>query len=307
MTPGAILLQFRQKFGHGLRVAYYRDVVRPQILQTPPIEDTIDNTCEIHILTSREDWLNLIWTIKSFYVVSGRKYALSIHDDGTLVPEHLETLRTQFPDARIISRSKSDAEVLPSLVSFPRCLAFRKTNHLAPKVFDFHFYLESDRMLLLDSDVLFFSEPAELLRAIEDSNYHLNIVNKDIASAYTVDPAEVKSRTGVNLIERFNSGLGLIHKASHRLEWIEEFLGLPGILDGHFWRIEQTVQALCSSRYGVELLPKSYDIRLTGAINNSPSRHYVGAIRHLMYREGMRRLVRQGFLENDGRSQTSVG
>ena len=219
------MLRFRQKFGRGLRVAYYRDLIRSRILRTPPVTGTIDKICEIHLLTSGQDWLNLIWTLKSFYRVAKKRYALCIHEDGSLTPEQIEILAKHFPDARVITKSTADADVLPSLAPFPRSLEFRKTNHLAPKVFDFHFYLESDRMLLLDSDVLFFSEPAELLRAIEDSNYHLNIVNKDIASAYTVDPAEVKSRTGVNLIERFNSGLGLIHKASHRLEWIEEFLG----------------------------------------------------------------------------------
>jgi hypothetical protein len=287
ITPGALLLRFRQKFGHGIRTAYYRDVVRPQILRTPPICETTDKTCEIHVLTSAQDWLNLIWALKSFYAASGRKYALCIHDDGTLTSEHLETLNAHFPDARIISRSRADAEVLSSLESFPRCLEFRKANHLAPKVFDFRFYLQLDRMLLLDSDVLFFREPTELLRAIEDQSYRLNMVNRDIASAYTVDPAEVKSRTGVDLIKRFNSGLGLIHKESLRLDWIEEFLELPGILEGHFWRIEQTLQALCSSRFGVELLPEPYDIRLSDGINNPPCRHYVGAIRHLFYKEGI--------------------
>jgi len=35
MTPDALVLSFCQKFGHGLRVAWYRDVVRPRILQRP--------------------------------------------------------------------------------------------------------------------------------------------------------------------------------------------------------------------------------------------------------------------------------
>jgi len=295
VTAGALLLWLRQKFGHGLRTAWYRDVVRPRILQTSPVVDT-DNKCEIHVLTSAQDWLNLVWTLKSFYRLARRRYALCIHEDGSVDPQQLEILRRHFPDARIISKSRADVEVLPSLASFPRCLEFRRTNLLAPKVFDFPFYLQSDRMLLLDSDVLFFREPAELLRSIEDPTYRLNRVNRGIASAYTVVPAEVKSRTGTNLIERFNSGLGLIHKDSLRLDWVEEFLGLPGILEGHFWRIEQTLYALCSSRFGVELLPPSYDIRLNGGINDSPSRHYVGAIRHLFYREGIRHLAKNQFL-----------
>jgi hypothetical protein len=297
MTAGHLLLRFRQKFGRGLRVAYYRDVVRPRILHTSPVENTYDRTCELHVLTSWQDWLNLIWTLKSFYMASRRNYALCIHEDGSLSRQQLETLREHFPAARVISRVEANDTVLSTLAAFPRCRAFRESNHLSPKLFDFRHYLQSERMLLLDSDVLFFREPAELLRRIEDKNYCWNTVNRDIASAYTVDGKTVKAQSEVDLIEGFNSGLGLIHKDALRLEWMEEFLGLPGILDGHFWRIEQTLQALCSSRFGVELLPSEYDIRLQSRINRVACRHYVGAIRHLFYKEGISRLQKEQFLK----------
>ena len=297
MTPGKLFLRFRQKFGHGLRAAYYRDVVRQRIRHTPPVTDTSDTRCEIHVLTSAQDWLNLIWALKSFYTASRRKYALCIHDDGTVGALQREELCRHFPNARFISRADADANVLPLLKGFPRSLAFRRSNHLSPKVFDFAHYLQSDRMLLVDSDVLFFREPTELLRRIEDPEYRKNSVNADVSSAYTVESAAVKTHTGVQLVECFNSGLGLIHKKSLNLESVEEFLGLPRILEGHFWRIEQTVYALCSSRFGVELLPPDYDVRLGTGINGSPCRHYVGAIRHLFYKEGIRHLVRSRLLE----------
>jgi hypothetical protein len=270
-------------------------VVRKQILDTKPIIGTTSNQAEIHVLTSATDWLNLIWTLKSFYHYSQRNYALCIHDDGTLDEKHYDLFRTHFPNARIIDRPSADKKVLLELHKYPCCLEFRKTNHLAPKVFDFLSYLESDRLLLLDSDVLFFTEPKELLNRIENPHYQYNSVNADIASAYTVDPLVVREQMGFEVQDRFNSGLGLIHKKSLNLEWIEEFLGLPNIV-GHFWRIEQTLVALCSSKYRVELLPEEYDVRLEKGINGSPSRHYVGAIRHLMYGEGIKHLMQQNFL-----------
>jgi hypothetical protein len=295
--PGSLVLKFRQKFEHGLVAAFYRDVIRQGILKTKPISDTCDLDCEIHVLTSSRDWLNLVWTLKSFYWASGRRYSLCIHDDGTLTSEHNDALRYHFPSSRLIERKDADSRIYEYLSYHPRCLEFRRTNHLSPKLIDFPLYLESDRMLLLDSDILFFAEPTDLLNRIEDSKYVLNTVNGDVASAFTVDSEIVKEKCGFDLIERFNSGLGLIHKASLNLDWIEEFLSLPDIM-GHFWRIEQTLYALCSSKFGVELLPPAYDVHLDGGINDSPSRHYVGAIRHLMYREGMRHLVSRGFLDN---------
>jgi hypothetical protein len=291
ISPGRLLLRFRQRLRGGLRTSYWREIVRPRILRTPPVTGTDDPRCEIHVLTSAGDWLDLIWALKSFYFFSGRRYRLCVHDDGTLGADRMAALAAHFPDGRVIARTGADAAVLPALAAFPRCQEFRRTNHLAPKVFDSVHYLTADRMMLLDSDVLFFAEPSALVRRIEDPNYRKNCVNGDVASAYTVAPDAVRERTGVDLIERFNSGLGLIHKASLRLDWLEEFLALPGII-GHFWRIEQTLFALCSSRFGTELLPPEYDVHLTGPAGTAPSRHYVGAIRHLLYKEGVSRVAR---------------
>ena len=93
LTPGALWLRFHQKFRHGLRVAWYRDAVRPRILKTPPVEGLDDLTCEIHVLTSSSDWLNLVWALKSFYRFSGRRCALCIHDDGTLPEKAIRALK----------------------------------------------------------------------------------------------------------------------------------------------------------------------------------------------------------------------
>lgn len=287
---GRLLLKFRLKFQHGPRVAWYRDVVRPRILNTAPIVADDDSVAEIHVLTSETDWLNLMWALKSFYTASARKYRLCVHDDGTLTAETRDVLQQHFPSARVLDRKSCETEVLESLSGYPRCHEFRRTNHLSPKVFDFRHYLAADRMLLLDSDVLFFHEPTELLRRIEDAEYKRNSVNGDVASAYTVDPDIVRKQCNVDLIQRFNSGLGVIHKDSLNLDWIEEFLALPDII-GNFWRIEQTLYALCSSRFGTELLPSEYDVFLEGELDHRQSRHYVGAVRHLMYEEGIKKLA----------------
>ena len=292
---GSSILKFRQKYQHGLGTAYFRDTVRLRILDTQPIARTTDNSCEIHVLTSEKDWLNLIWTLKSFYHFSERHYALCIHDDGSLSTTQKTTLQSHFPLARIIDRPDANADILGKLAAYPNCLEFRRTNLFAPRLFDFVEYLQSDRMLLIDSDVLFFRKPTVLIDRIEDPAYRFNTVNRDTASAYTVTSIEVKEKFEFDLIEQFNAGLALIHKTSVNWDWIEAFLMMPTIHD-HFWRIEQTLFALCSSRFGIELLPPAYDVHLDGGIGDSPSRHYVGKIRHLMYDEGIRQLVKQDFL-----------
>ena len=284
-------------------MAWYRDIVRSRILSTGPIAGTTDKSCEIHVLTSKEDWLNLLWTLKSFYVASNRRYALCIHEDGSLGTEELRLLQLHFPDARIIQRELADAKVAEVLRGFPRSLAFRNTNQLGLKVFDFIVFLNSERMGLFDSDLLFFAEPTIYLQRIEDPAYCRNTFNADCGGAYTVEPDSIRALVGHEVVPRVNSGFGLVHRDSVRWDWTEEFLALPGILDGYFWRIEQTLFALCSSRYGVELLPDEYTLRLEAGIGTRCFRHYNGKIRHLMYGEGIAWLVRNDFL-NQLRART---
>ncbi|MDX1983291.1 MAG: hypothetical protein SFV51_23675 [Bryobacteraceae bacterium] len=297
VRPGHLFYLFKSKYQHGLLTAYYRDMVRQRILDTPAFAAPPAGSCEIHVLTSAEDWLNLIWALKSFYLMSRRAFPLCVHDDGTLPSEGRTALQRHFPHARIISRQKADDSAPNLLAGHPRCLDFRNSNNLALKIFNAIAFGRQERFLLLDSDILFFRSPTVLLNRIERECYLRNTVNPDVASAYTITPQAAHKRFGINLIDRFNSGLGLIHRASLRLDWLEEFLSAPEI-HGHPWRIEQTLFALCSSRFGAELLPPEYAVRLDGPIGNVPCRHYVGRIRHRMYSEGIRHLESQSFLQS---------
>ena len=285
------------KYRDGLRVAYYRDVVRPQILEAPRLDLPEDRSCEIHVLTSDDDWLNLLWTLRTFEFRAGRRYALCIHDDGTLRPEAAERLCAAFPHARLIHRTEADAHLEKLLAPFPRSREFRATIKLALKVIDFPAYLEAPRMILLDSDVLFFARPDALLAALHDAAFVRNTLNKDWRDGYTIDVAKIRPMLGFDIPPLINSGLGLIHESSLRLDWIEEFLALPGVLS-HSHQIEQTLIALCSARFGFEMLPAEYDVHLGSCRPGVPCRHYTGPIRHLMFSEGIRTLVRQGFLKS---------
>lgn len=270
---------------------YYRDIVRPKILKSPPLTGLTDHSAELHVLTSSKDWMNLIWSLKSFYAQTGRKYALAIHGDPHLPQEAVEALRGQFPDARIIEQKDARDAVLDSLSGHPLCRKFRETNTLSIKSFDFAHFLEADRMILFDSDLLFFARPDAYLAYLDDPERRVNVYNADVGTAYAVDIPTIEAQ-GFKILPEINSGFGVVHRDSMQLDWMEEFLAIPGMMEGHFWRIEQTLFALCGSRFGAELLPEDYRVFLEGGVGDKPYRHYVGAVRDKMYTEGMRKLYR---------------
>lgn len=259
------------------------------IHSSAPVLTDDASKAEIHVLTSSKDHLMLLWALKSFYHVSGKRYPLVIHDDGSLGDAEAAVLMKHFPNARLIKKAEADAEIKKALVDYPKSLEFRFSNHLAPKVFDFYHFASRERILLMDSDVLFFEKPEVLINRIEDADYLKNSVNADVADAYTVDSAIATEQLGVIIPSRFNSGLGLIHRQSLAPGVVEDLLALPGII-GHFWRIEQTIYMLCSAKWGCELLPQEYNVHLGSGIKG-PVRHYVGAVRQQFYDEGIKTLL----------------
>ena len=277
--------------------AWYYFAVMPRILKTSPVVGLTDARCEVHALTSRRHWLYLMWALKSFYAKTGRKYALCIHDDGTLPPKAFAAFRAHFPDARVIPRSEADVLMAGELAGYPMVRAFREQNRFAQKMTDYVAYLRSGRMLMLDSDILVFSEPVELLRRIEDPAYVKNTFNADGWCTLTVTKEAVRAAHGVELVEKINAGLGLVQAAAVNYALMEKCLKTPTMPEVGHYVIEQDLQALISSIHGVELLPDEYTVdcsnRPTG---NRPLRHYTSPIRHRMFSEGMRRLAAEGFL-----------
>jgi hypothetical protein len=286
---GRLVLKARQFASTPGDVFWHRDVLRPRILKTPPVTGTIDTSAEIHVLTSARDWLNTVWSLKSFYTNVPQRYALVIHGDASLPEAAVYVFTQQFPDARIVIEPDARAAVLSTLSVYPRCKAFRETNTLSMKVFDFAHYLSSDRMILFDSDLLFFAPPEAFLAYLPEQSRRVNVFNPDVGTAYAI-PVEHIEAAGYSVARDVNSGFGLIHKESLNLDWIEEFLAIPGLSEGHFWRIEQTLFALLSTRFGIELLPEDYRVFLSGEVGARPYRHYVGAVRERMYTEGMHKL-----------------
>jgi len=296
IAPGRIWYLVRKYHREGWTTPYWRDRVRPRILRTAPVRTAATGPVEVHCLTSRDDLPNLLWSLKSFYHFARRDYPLVVLEDGSLQDADAATLADHFPDARLVRKHEADAVMEDRLARYPRCREYRRKHPLARKAFDAGCFLEAPRMLLLDSDVLFVSEPTRLIEHAENPRYSKSAFNADIAPALNISAEEARSRFGIELVERINSGIALIRRQALVLEWMEEFLGCPSVTEGHFWRIEQTLLALCASREGAELLPAEYRVSLERGIGGCVAKHYVGAVRHLMYNEGMAELKRRGFL-----------
>jgi hypothetical protein len=287
---------FQEVNREGWSAAWRRSAVQGRILDTPPMYTALTGPVEIRVLTWRRDWVNLLWALKSFYYYAEIDYPLYIHDGG-LTPRQTAQLRLHFPTAYLPSCSELDARVEATLHerSLNRCLAYRRKNVSVRKLFDFFLLSTAELVLTIDSDIVFFRRPAELL--VGPGTFRNNLYNQDEDYWYSLSLDELESSFGVRPPSRINSGLALIRRTSIDFDAVERWLSHPKLF-ADSWVTEQTLHALCSTLHGVELLPSSYRVSTRpGLANGLVCKHYPGYFRPLLYEEGMTQLLQTGFLQ----------
>lgn len=290
-------IRFQELNREGWGRAFRRCRLQSPILATAPVRTSRRGPVEVRALTWRKDWVNLIWTLKTFYRFAQVDFPLFIHDGG-LTRRQADRLQQHFPDATIVTRSDADERITSHLSSrgLSRCFDFRMRSHFGRKLFDYFVFSESERIISLDSDVLFFRRPSELIDRPNEARR--NLFNRDRDDWYCLDPDGMEATFGVRPMPRINSGISSIWCESLDLRRIEAWLAEP-VIHEMAWLTEQTLHAMSSTVYGVELLPSTYALGdTTVPIEKRVCHHYPCASRHRMYEEGMTYLVENGLFDS---------
>lgn len=250
-----------------------------------------------HCLTSHDDMLMAICSAKSLNLAIDEALPWVFHDDGSLTAADKQLLLLQFPGCHLIERARADEFFGSGNASHLKSLAGARQRHtLLLKLTDVQVFARHERILYVDSDVLFFRRPVGLLDAL--ANGKCNYFTKDVHTAYVAPLKIVEEITGVRPPERVNSGILVLTRADIALEKVaHEFLKVDRAkrpewtLYNHL--IEQTLVAILTtaSSNGADHLPQEYDLRLERGVQGAICRHYVGVIRESFELEGLRTLV----------------
>ena len=289
-------IEFQEMNREGWRRAWRRRSIQRRILDSPPLATAATGAVELRVLTWRRDWINMLWALKSFYHRSGADYPLYIHDGG-LLPAQARELSRHFPAATIVERAAADDRVSRELRrrGHDRSLAYRTINPSTQKLFDFYLFSTTDHVVSVDSDIVFFQNPRELL--VPPEGLPRNRYNRDCAYWYSMGLDELEAEFGLRPPPYINSGLSVVRRETIDFSRIEEWLGHPTLFADR-WVTEQTLHALCGAAAGVELLPDSYLVSTEPGIEESTvCKHYPGYFRPLLYEEGMAHLLAGGFLD----------
>jgi len=242
----------------------------------------------VHILVSSKTWHGGLLAAISFELLTGRRWRLFVHEDGTVDEKARQRIEATLRGVRFVSRKEADARALEYLSGHPKCLEHRSRHNLFLKIFDVPAFAPGSSFIMLDSDVIFFRRPEEIL-AWAQSGGEGCFYNADTKEKYFVPRPMIEEALGFPLWRDFNSGLVLMPTAAVNLDLAERVLEHFETKAHHPQFFEQTLYGIMGSAWGRGgALPRSYEInwgyfRGRGAV----CRHYVGAFKHdLLYIEG---------------------
>jgi len=291
----------RRVQAEGAGTAFRRWRQWSQVLATAPVRADAPgrSLVEVHLLCHRGDHLCAIWALKTLYRTSGLRWPAVIHVQGVCTASMQRRFRAHVPDARVIQQDEADARVLQALADrHPRLLDARRQSPFMMKLIDPVLLGSAERIVILDSDVLFFRDPRELRAHVEQAPADAWLFQRDPASTYNVTEDVAASALGIRIPERVNSGIAVVPRSLVDFDLCEQLLEHPDVRRPSGW-IEQTLFALCAGARGrVEYLSPSYLISLERGLDYSAftARHYAGPSRALLTEEGMPYAVLQGCL-----------
>lgn len=281
----AFLRRLLAQCGHGVGTVLMCFWRRPATEADPGVS--------VHLLVSSKTWHAGVLAAISFEFFTQRRWNLFFHEDGSVNELVREKIERVLPGVHFISRTHSEEVIKERLQAYPNCQLLRKDHNLFLKFFDLPAFAPGDRMILLDSDVIFFKKPKEILDWV-DSDSQECWYNEDTKEKYCIPRYEIEPALGIKLWPRFNSGLVLMPLSAISLPLAERLLATFKKTAHHPQFFEQTLYALMASelnRGGA--LPLTYEISW-GLLRkqNSICRHYVGDFKHdLLYIEGVMTLA----------------
>lgn len=223
------------------------------------------------------------WALLSWFGIGNRDDALCIHDDGSLQVSDKERFQTMLPGCRIISRQEADAKALEVLYKFPSLQTFRQENNLALKAFDFFWYARSEKIILLDSDVLTFDRITCLDECLA---WSWNLFLKDYQYAFNINKAGFRMFSAAASYKPINTGFGVVSQETLNLDVANTFIETMDRNFCPFWA-EQTLYAIMSAPFGVELLDDSFVVAKEPGLTGITMKHYVWKNRDLARLEGV--------------------
>lgn len=145
----------------------------------PMITGKDDLHFEIHLLLGHRHVGMCLWAVKSLLNAADKKYSVVLHDDGSLSDADIATLKQHLIGVHVFRKPEADLLIAKKISAFPHVEMYRfnklgvtpwgqRMSIFSLKLLDFNFLTNARKTLVLDTDVLFFKRPEEIISWAEE-------------------------------------------------------------------------------------------------------------------------------------------
>lgn len=286
----------RADVAYDLMLASMDDQARQDLALLKPIPVPHSAEIEIGMLCGHKQAAMAAWSLWSLLRFSPGNIGVAVHSDGRLTADDKTMLGTLFPGVVIRDIQEIDMVMNAQLPRdrFPCIQELYLKQQTCKKLAAFHLFSNAKTLIALDSDILFFRQPAQLLDYAAGDDPAI-IAMRDIAHAYPASQEEIKNVLGFETPDRMNGGLAVVRRYDRDLLlWIEQQLQKLPFDWLHRYFMEQFTLSIVASRRGHHYLSDDYRFEEGEGEPTEICRHYTcgRAIRPRFYTSGLPRIKR---------------
>ncbi len=262
---------------------YNKYFVAPKILKLNTIfEKPVNNRdLSIHVLTGHGARAMFVWSLASFYRVSGIRGQLYVHNDTTFTDEDRRIIKNFFPSAIIVEPNDIFEKAKDKLDKYPTVKKFRTEManfHYFKKMIDPYFISDKKYRLIIDNDMIWLKTPAEIKEQV-CKEYTNTFMTKDSGQK------PIYFKDGSSFGSGFNSGIDFYRADDLDMDKYSEFLLKVDQTNPGRKMMEQAGYAYSLKK--LKLLPDDKYIIKAKVTDKTVVKHYTGPKRHFFYIQGI--------------------
>lgn len=209
---------------------------------------------KIYFLTGKKYLYQTLFCIHSLAKVTTARLQFILVDDGTFNDELYKQIKRQLPGCTVIKNhdiERNLQQILPE-EKYPNLHRKRKEYPHIKKLIDIHTIPGNNRKLVLDSDMLFWTEPKAILNWLRTSDKPLYM--QDCQNSYGYSKALMEQLNNSKIPNFVN--VGVIGLNSTQINWkqLNEWVAKLEEKEGASYYLEQALTAMLIGENQAEVL-----------------------------------------------------
>jgi hypothetical protein len=290
--PLSAIKKYRRFGGY----ASYRQMLRGKSLMEkatfnlPPVTSNPADS-PVYFLTGKNYLYQTLFCIQSLNKCGVDNLRFIIVDDGTFDSRLIKQITKQLPGAEIITREIIEDNLQKYLPEhlYPILHQKRKVYPHIKKLTDIHTIPGPEWKLVLDSDMLFWNLPTEMLDWLKNPDSPIHMV--DCVESYGYTTALMKQLCGSSVPHLLN--VGTIGLNSSNINWthVNEWVKILEEKEGASYYLEQALTAMLIGNAETTILGRNDHIVNPDKINpDDVLHHYVDLSKKMYYQHAWKKI-----------------